>query len=153
MESAPNFRPAVCGVCWSAGVPRGGHRRPGNPSPIVALDLSRAGRRRLTDLPTSLQPQFKCVHRHQLQGCGFRRKSLLRATPALSRPSNCSIVPSGVTARFNLPQFSLSHWKQRGTTFSSSNQTESTLDERFKSDLNLSLIHNDYTERGYCSRV
>ena len=52
LESAPNFRPAVCGVCWSSVVPQGGHRRPGNLSPIVALDLSRAGRRRLADLPT-----------------------------------------------------------------------------------------------------
>jgi len=42
LESAPNFRPAVYGVCWWSVVPRGGHRRPGNPSPIIALDLSRA---------------------------------------------------------------------------------------------------------------
>ena len=100
MESAPNFRPAVCGVCWSAVVPRGGHRRPDNPSPIVALDLSRAGRRRLADLVvgdhwdcgprTLLRLQFRRFLNLQENYRGIRLKPRIHHPPTLPKPQQLS---------------------------------------------------------------
>ena len=129
MESAPNFRPAVCGICWSSGVPRGGNRRPGNPSPIVALDLSRPGRRRLADLPTWSwmtngipARAFSSGHssgvastfRRIIEDSASNRASAtLRLFPS---PSNCPKVSFGVIARHHLPPVNPpSQWKQRGT--------------------------------------
>ena len=108
LESAPNFRPVVCGVYWSAVVPQGGHRRPGNLSPIVALDLSRAGRRRLADLPTCrladlvvgdhwdsdsrtlLRLQFRRFLNLQENYRGLRLKPRIHHPPTLPKPQQLS---------------------------------------------------------------
>ena len=136
LESAPNFRPAVCGVCWSSVVPQGGHRRPGNLSPIVALDLSRAGRRRLADLPTCrladlvvddqrdsgprilLRLQFRRFLNLQENYRGLRLKPRLRHPPTLPKPQQlskglfrCHRSPSSSTRQ---PPFPMETARNRG---------------------------------------
>jgi hypothetical protein len=60
MEAAPKFRQSVRGVCCWPEVARGMHRRPGNPVPIVAPDLSRRSEPhcRLADSGAVYRTQF-----------------------------------------------------------------------------------------------
>ena len=64
---------------------------------------------------TLLRPQLRRFVHLQQECRGACLNPSLENTQALPRPSNCSDISSGVTARPNLPQFSVPHWEQRGT--------------------------------------
>ncbi len=133
MESAPKFwQSGIRGYCWLA-VARGGHRRPGDSSPTIALDRSR--RCRPADLPTCRPADLPTCRPADLPTCrpwswmttkvqvralcsanslgvtstfnanveGFASSCAARARQAFLSPSNPLGISSGVTARLHLP--------------------------------------------------
>jgi hypothetical protein len=103
-------------------VARGRHRRPGDPVPIVALDLSPRSEPhcRPADLPTC-RPGWRMItgvatrsfSARRSSGVssilkrprrGYRYEAILQTMPALPWPSNCPNVSSSITGWLNLPQ-------------------------------------------------
>jgi hypothetical protein len=123
MEAVPKFRQSARWECCWPEVARSRHRHPGPPVPIVAVDFSQRSEPncRPADLPTcriwvldfsdssEVSPAFKSKAGNFTASFSSRPR-LPSQGPAIVRTSS-----SVFRARCNLPKFSLSRWKQRGT--------------------------------------